>query len=164
MFRTESIEKLSKSHENTNEDAWKSQVTTSEPVNLFFEDNFESPESREKPQFEPLSDSEEYLAILQRRLSKLQNPKVLEQVRQKRDQCMRELLGTTTHTGLLTDSQLNLDASVGLSDNQTANEIIRFIKPEQPLTAGEVVPIIKHDQLEKKNEGDIEKSDSEVEK
>lgn len=163
MFSSDSIEQLNKSSEIVSADAWKEQSDISGPINLFFEDNFEANKEHPKPTFQPLDDSAEYLAILQRRLAKLQNPKVVDQLREKRDQCMRELLGGATPTGLLTDSQLNLEASIGLSDNQTASEIIRFIKPEQPLTAGEVVPIIKHDQLERSVE-DPEKSDSEVEK
>lgn len=164
MFSSESIEQLNKSSEIVSTDAWKEQSDISGSINLFFEDNFEG-NKEEKPKFEPLSDSAEYLSILQKRLARLQNPKVVEQLREKRDQCMRELLEGSTTTGLLTDSQLNLEASIGLTENQTANEIIRFIKPEQPLTAGEVVPIIKHDQLERSTgTEDPEKSDSEVEK
>lgn len=164
MFRSESIEQLNKSSVIVTTDAWKEQSDISEPINLFFEDNFEGNKEEKKPTFEPLSDSAEYLAILQRRLAKLQNPKVVEQLRDKRDQCMRELLEGATTTGLLTDSQLDLAANCQ-SDNQTANEIIRFIKPEQPLTAGEVVPIIKHDQLERSTGlEETDKSDSEVEK
>lgn len=164
MFRCESIEQLKKSSEIVATDAWKEKSDNSGPINLFFEDNFEGNKEKNHPTFEPLSDSAEYLAILERRLAKLQNPKVVEQLREKRDQCMRELLEGATTIGLLTDSQLNLEANCQ-SDNQTANEIIRFIKPEQPLTAGEVVPIIKHDQLEQ-NGGleETDKSDSEVEK
>lgn len=164
MFRSESIEQLNKSSVIVTTDAWKEQSVISEPINLFFEDNFEGHKEEKKPTFEPLSDSAEYLAILQRRLAKLQNPKVVEQLRDKRDQCMRELLEGATTTGLLTDSQIELEATCQ-SDNQTANEIIRFIKPEQPLTAGEVVPIIKHDQLERSTGlEETDKSDSEVEK
>lgn len=62
---------------------------------------------------------------------------------------MRNLLNN--QLSLRTDSDIELEESVG-SDLGRAQEIIRYIRPEQPLNVGEIVHIIEYDQLRKEEE------------
>lgn len=131
---------------------------TTSPVELFFEDNFS--QQQQAPvstrQFKRLDDSAQYLAILEAKLHKIKtDPRVLERLAARREQCMRELCEPGNGPGLLTDSQLSLDRSVGLFDDESkANDLVRRICPEQPLSAGEVVSIVKHDVLQIRHDED----------
>lgn len=49
------------------------------------------------------------------------------------------------NSGINSDHELELDQP--LNQNETASEIFRHIRPEQAQTVGEIVHIIKHDQL-----------------
>lgn len=170
MFRSESIDNLSNGNSNTtNGSAWpdenKEQIIDS--IGLQFEDNFQethSPTSStsNNQDFEKLPDSAEYLATLEKRLAKIKkNPDTIKQLQSRRELAFRELLESDAPSNtILTDSQLDLDATVQLTENRTANEIIRHIQPVQALTAGEVVPIIKHDHLRTKEEEEEEKTES----
>lgn len=128
---------------------------TTSPVELFFEDNFNSEQipqslaSSDKKEFKKLDDSAQYLAVLEAKLQKIKNdPRVLAQLAARREQCMRELC-TGSGPGALTDSQVSLDRPIGLFDDESkANDLVRRLKPEQPLSAGEVIPIVKHDVLQ----------------
>lgn len=161
MFSGESIDDLSNVSSNrTTCSAWpdenKEQIIDS--IGLQFEDNFHETHSLSNSgsnqNFVKLPDSEEYLAALEKRLAKIKkNPDTIKQLQTRRELAFRELLESDAPSNtILTDSQLDLDATVQLTENRTANEIIRHIQPVQALTAGEVVPIIKHDHLRSKEE------------
>lgn len=175
MFSGENIDDLSNVSSNRSTcSAWpdenKEQIIDS--IGLQFEDNFHETHSLSNSginqNFEKLPDSAEYLAALEKRLAKIKkNPDTIKQLQTRRELAFRELLESDAPSNtILTDSQLDLDATVQLTENRTANEIIRHIQPVQALTAGEVVPIIKHDHLRSKEEEEekIGSSDSCVDK
>lgn len=125
-------------------------------VDLFFEDNFSETQVQtvNNREFKKLDDSEQYLAVLEAKLNKIKNdPRVLAQLAERRAQCMRELC-EGSGAGTLTDSQLSLDKTVEtlFLEESRANDLVRRIRPEQALSAGEVVPIVKHDVLQIRNE------------
>nr|CAH7757622.1 unnamed protein product [Callosobruchus chinensis] len=97
-----------------------------------FEDNF-------IPPFTKLPDSEEYLAILEARLRKIkQDPNILAQLAAKKEECMRQLLN---RPGELDDEILSLEEPI---ENL---QILRTIAPQQAVTQGELVELLKYDQL-----------------
>ncbi|XP_055633115.1 uncharacterized protein LOC129773526 [Toxorhynchites rutilus septentrionalis] len=116
---------------------------------LQFEDNFEltdvcvsSHSSLQQPQDGRLPDSDSYLALLERKLSKLKtNPTVLEQLTERREACMQYLLNDS-QLSCRTDSDLNLEEPVN------NHELLRFIRPEQALSVAELVHLVKYDHLE----------------
>ncbi|KAL7011661.1 hypothetical protein ACKWTF_014377 [Chironomus riparius] len=111
-----------------------------------FEDNFVP-----KSEFQKLDDSEDYLKILENRLKKIkQNPSVLNQLKEKREELVGNLLNSST-TRITTDKDIELDESI------ESNKIISHLIPEQPQTIGEIAHLIKHDQLDlQKQEEDLE--------
>lgn len=110
-----------------------------------FEDNFEpfpsDPDS--------LPDSREYLEALEKKLEKLHtNSNILQELADRREHCLASLLrGSIT---LPTDIDCGLldGSDSDLSESRRGSEIVRHIIPEQPTNPGELVHIIKFDQLE----------------
>ncbi|XP_058449135.1 uncharacterized protein LOC131429103 [Malaya genurostris] len=125
----------------------------SESANLQFEDDFEAAvisssnygggsheNSSRQPQDNRLPDSDNYLAVLERKLKRLKtNPTVLQQLAERREVCMQYLLNDNDR---LSCADSELDEPVN------NNELLRFIKPEQPLSIAEVVNLVKYDHLE----------------
>ena len=111
-----------------------------------FEDNFVP-----KSEFQKLDDSEDYLKILENRLKKIkQNPTVLNQLKEKREELVGNLLNSST-TRITTDKDIELEEAI------ESNKIISHLIPEQPQTIGEIAHLIKHDQLDiQKQEEDQE--------
>lgn len=72
---------------------------------------------------------------------------VLEQLKEKREECINNLLnnsGTIT-----TEDDIELDRSI------EANKIVNHIIPQQAQSVGEIVHLVKHDQLDiQKQEGE----------
>ncbi|XP_059616070.1 uncharacterized protein LOC132261308 [Phlebotomus argentipes] len=112
-----------------------------------FEDNFQ-------PKSERLPDSQEYLDRLESKLRRIKkDPNVLRQLAEKREACLQSLL-VDCGDGVQANREidLNLDAPVNSTDFRAAQEIARFLRPEQALSVGEVVHLVKHDQLQVESE------------
>ncbi|GJQ80116.1 hypothetical protein Trydic_g19397 [Trypoxylus dichotomus] len=99
-----------------------------------FEDNF-------VPEITKLPDSEKYLAALEEKLHKIKlNPNVIEQLAQKREECLNQLLNGPE---CARSDDLSLDEPV------ESTAIMRTIMPQkQALTQGEIVELLKYDRLE----------------
>lgn len=120
-------------------------------ADLFFEDNFDP--NVDKPEFRPLDDTKQYLEVLERRLARIKNdPHLVAHLTAKRDDCMRILLGPNGDQVETSGSQIDLDQVVRAEVGGRLNELMRRVQPEQPLNLGEVVPIVRHDQLQRKTE------------
>ncbi|KAG5891517.1 hypothetical protein JTB14_014441 [Gonioctena quinquepunctata] len=106
-----------------------------------FEDNF-SPVPNNK-----LPDSEQYLAILEKKLHRIKNDtNILAQLGAKKEACMQQLLSGIDKAD---EEILNLDEPVPNS------QILRTIAPhKQALSQGEIVELVKYDQL-KEEENDL---------
>ncbi|KAJ8959113.1 hypothetical protein NQ318_022370 [Aromia moschata] len=130
-------------------DPWstcQANVTLPEIPITKFEDNF-TPNISDK-----LPDHEEYLAILEAKLKKLKSdPSVVAQLAAKREACMRDLL---TSAAYVEEELIELEEPVSNS------QLLRTIAPQkQALTQGEVVSLVKYDQL-KDDDSDPEVNDS----
>lgn len=78
----------------------------------------------------------------------------MHQLSARREQCLESLLrGSIT---LPTDSDFGLDDLPSDNSEIKTNEILRHIVPEQAVHPGELVHIIKHDQLEPKEQSEEE--------
>jgi len=115
---------------------------------LQFEDNFTSCTTGKSVQVNsssiqstiiPLDDTDSYLQGLERKLAKIKKTNLVKAISEKREDCMRTLL-TTEDT--VRDHLLELDTPVSNS------ELYRHLQPIHPLTVGETVHIVKHDQLD----------------
>jgi hypothetical protein len=95
-----------------------------------------------------LPDSQQYLDLLERRLQKIRKDNgILQQLTQKREECLAHLLNGDTGR-LNSDYDLELNAQVNSIENGVVLDLIRTMRPEQPLSMGEIVHIIEHDQLQ----------------
>ncbi|XP_055543876.1 uncharacterized protein LOC129729376 [Wyeomyia smithii] len=126
-----------------------SQRDDSDSPFLKFEDNFEPPKAPEQniqqPQEGRLPDSDNYLAVLERKLKRLKtNPSVLQQLAERREVCMQHLLNDSAF-GRSDPSDLEL---LELEEPVNNYELLRFIKPEQALSVAELVNLVKYDHLE----------------
>ncbi|RZF36758.1 hypothetical protein LSTR_LSTR005071 [Laodelphax striatellus] len=108
-----------------------------------FEDNFVIGRER-------LPDSEQYLASLESKLKKLKSTNskkagkdLLSSLEDSKKSCMYRLI--SGEVGNLTDQDINLDAPIDL--NSTAAWLKSHVNPEQALTVGELVELIKADYL-----------------
>lgn len=109
---------------------------------LQFEDNFE-PSSAVPDQQQRLADSDTYLAALERRLKRIKtNPTVLQQLAERREACMQQLLNDTSSN----NSYDQLDEPV------FNHELLRIIRPEQAISAAELAHLVKHDHLAEEHE------------
>lgn len=149
--------------------AWIEGAEEIKDVDKVFEDNFVSSKSG----FQKLGDSGEYLQILgissfytnfyqllinfcstESRLRKIKkDPSVLQQLKEKREECLNNLINDS-HS-FRSEQDFQLDESV------TPNEIVRHLIPEQAQTAGEVAHLIRYDLLDQQKQED-EESDPEV--
>lgn len=110
-----------------------------------FEDNFVD-------KIERLPDSDAYLATLERKLSKIKKTggitkkdqrDLLNSLEDSRKSCMYRLIAGETGTG--TDDDVDLDAPVNF--NSTTGWLKSQVNPEQPVTVGELVELVKADYL-----------------
>lgn len=106
-----------------------------------FEDNFE-PNDR-------LPDSVEYLASLEKKLTKLKERQsekdLVQSLQEKHKSCMLRLVSESSNTPV---SQEDLDLDAPVNSNHPAHVFLRHIAPErQAITLGELVELLKADQL-----------------
>lgn len=132
-------------------DPWCNPNPSSEPSDatqhqqLQFEDNFE-PSSAVPDQQQRLADSETYLAALERRLKRIKtNPTVLQQLAERREACMQQLLNDTSSAA----ASNNYDQ---LDEPVFNHELLRIIRPEQAISAAELAHLVKHDHLAEEHE------------
>lgn len=131
-------------------DPWCSPNPGSEPSDatqqqLQFEDNFE-PSSAVPDQQQRLADSDTYLAALERRLKRIKtNPTVLQQLAERREACMQQLLNDTSSAA----ASNNYDQ---LDEPVFNHELLRIIRPEQAISAAELAHLVKHDHLAEEHE------------
>lgn len=97
-----------------------------------------------------------------RRIKK--DPSVLRQLAEKREACLQSLL-VDCDSGVQENREidLNLDAPVSNTDFRPAQEIARFLHPEQALSVGEVVHLVKHDHLQVESEEEEQPKEAEAE-
>lgn len=132
-------------------DPWCNPNPGSEPSDatqqqqLQFEDNFE-PSSAVPDQQQRLADSDTYLAALERRLKRIKtNPTVLQQLAERREACMQQLLNDTSSVA----TSNNYDQ---LDEPVFNHELLRIIRPEQAISAAELAHLVKHDHLAEEHE------------
>lgn len=80
----------------------------------------------------------------------------MKQLSEKRESCMRNLLSG----GITIRDETDLQLEAPTADFGAATELLRHIKPEQPMSVGEIIHIIKHDQLQEEKEESDDHSDS----
>lgn len=137
--------------------AWLQEETkeANEIVEQNFEDNF-APNSTNTKEFKKLDDSEEYLFRLENKLKKIKkNSGVLSQLKEKRNECINNLLNNSTT--LTTDKDIELEESI------ESNKIISHLLPAQPHIKSEIVHLINHDQLDQQKQEDEEETEVKVE-
>ncbi|XP_022917041.1 coiled-coil domain-containing protein 32 [Onthophagus taurus] len=125
-------------------DPWNNSYSNSptECAQKNFEDDFQ-------PKiFEKLPDSDQYLASLEAKLHKIKTDQdVIKQLQQKREECMNQLLNNTQYSE---DVDLELDEPI------ESSTVLRAITPQkQALTQGEIVELVKYDQL-KEDDSEVE--------
>ncbi|XP_013106963.2 uncharacterized protein LOC106086724 [Stomoxys calcitrans] len=123
-------------------------TTFSNNNNTQEERNFSS--DNNKPEHQPLPDSQTYLKSLERKLSNLKkNSKLVDALTEKRNDCLRSLVQSdlSRNGSCNNDLLLELEASIGNTDSAVHN-LYRQIQPIQPVTVGETVHIVNYDQLE----------------
>ncbi|XP_017091955.2 uncharacterized protein [Drosophila bipectinata] len=121
-----------------------------------FEDNFASngPETNangKKEGHEPLPDSSEYLKLLERKLTRVQKGnKLLDSLRDKRQDCMRGLLASEGVPVSIFEQFLELETPI------ESGRLHRHLLPVQAVNVGETVHIVDHDELQQKEEDNLE--------
>ncbi|KAK7872086.1 hypothetical protein R5R35_004569 [Gryllus longicercus] len=116
---------------------------------------------------EKLPDSEEYLATLERKLAKLKERQskkdLVESLEETRKSCMLRLV-----TEGIAGVQEDLDLDIPVNNSHASSTLLRHIAPErQALTLGELVELLKADQLSEKlaeDNSDIEVSSEDPQK
>ncbi|KAL3274679.1 hypothetical protein HHI36_016058 [Cryptolaemus montrouzieri] len=104
-------------------------VTVLESLSLKFEDNFSPTVSQTLP------DSDQYLAHLESKLAKLQNESnIIQQLIAKKEACMHQLL---IGENLVEDTSFDIPV----------NNLKNLLSSRQALNQGEIVNLLKHDQL-----------------
>jgi peptidoglycan hydrolase CwlO-like protein len=80
------------------------------------------------------------------RLKKIKkNSSVLSQLKEKREECINNLLNASQTIN--TDKDFELESEI-----EAANKIISHLIPKQPQTVGEIAHLIKHDHLNQQKE------------
>lgn len=132
-------------------DPWCNPNPGSEPSDatqqqLQFEDNFEP--SSAVPDQQRLADSDTYLAALERRLKRIKtNPTVLQQLAERREACMQQLLNDTSSVAASNNNSYDQ-----LDEPVFNHELLRIIRPEQAISAAELAHLVKHDHLAEEHE------------
>jgi len=116
-----------------------------------FEDNF-----TEINKIEKLPDSDVYLASLERKLARIKSGKgnkktegkdLIKCLEESNDSCMYRLIAGNSFS--LSDQDLQLDAPPNFKLSS------KWLNPEQALTAGELVELVKADYLAQSNSEEI---------
>ncbi|XP_017131478.1 uncharacterized protein LOC108148778 [Drosophila elegans] len=118
-----------------------------------FEDNFTPPptgkegnaekDAKINEGHEPLPDSSDYLKLLERKLARVQKGnKLLDNLRDKREDCMRGLLSSEGVPISIFEQFLELDAPI------ESGRLHRHLLPVQAVNVGETVCIVNHDALQ----------------
>ncbi|KAH8241974.1 hypothetical protein KR038_007173 [Drosophila bunnanda] len=124
-----------------------------------FEDNFTpAPESTTPAKdaecptgHEPLPDSSDYLKLLERKLARVQKGnKLLDNLRDKRQDCMRGLLESEGVPNSIFEQFLELDTPI------ESGRLHRHLLPVQAVNVGETVYIVDHDALQRSEEEEEE--------
>lgn len=91
-------------------------------------------------------------SLAEHKLKRLQsNTTVLQQLRDRREHCIERLLasdGPLEHR----ISDLELDQPLSAASEGPQQQLLRIINPQQPLTVGEVLHLVKHDELQEEEE------------
>ncbi|KAH8417558.1 hypothetical protein KR222_001862, partial [Zaprionus bogoriensis] len=97
---------------------------------------------------QPLPDSANYLQLLERKLKKVQKgSKLLDSLQEKKQDCMRNLLGSNGAAPATTLEQLlELDTPI------ESGRLHRHLLPVQAVTVGETLHIVAHDALEQQQQ------------
>ncbi|KAH8363348.1 hypothetical protein KR084_008735, partial [Drosophila pseudotakahashii] len=117
-----------------------------------FEDNFTTPPGKEsnlekEVKIEPLPDSSDYLKLLERKLARVQKGnKLLDNLRDKRQDCMRGLLSSEGVPISIFEQFLELDAPI------ESGRLHRHLLPIQAVNVGETFHILEHDALQQSAE------------
>ncbi|XP_073817868.1 uncharacterized protein [Musca autumnalis] len=113
--------------------------------------------SGNKPEHQPLPDSQTYLKGLERKLDKLKkNSKLVDALSEKREDCLRSLIQSDL-SGNNSNNDLLLELEASLNTDSAVHNLYRQIQPVQAVTVGETVHIVKYDQLEEQRlEADAE--------
>ncbi|XP_030369951.1 uncharacterized protein LOC115620714 [Scaptodrosophila lebanonensis] len=115
----------------------------SRPVTHSPVDNNNDEESNATCPLQHLPDSANYLQLLERKLAKVQKgAKLLDSLQEKRQDCMRSLLGSNGVPATTLEQLLELDVPI------ESGRLQRHLLPVQAVTAGEKLHIIQHDALE----------------
>ena len=125
-----------------------------------FDDSFVQHSSTLPKPYEPLPDSAEYLAGLEKKLDKIQKKKdsLLKDLKEKRQDEMRRLLDSELSYPNTHSDFLNSDPDTPISENA----IVRRLAPhKQALTEEEKLSLLKEDQLRKTLEQQEEIDDQE---
>ena len=106
--------------------------------------------------FAKLSDSENYLTILENKLKNLEKRKGEKGYQQNKEVILGTLLRSESKQilGILSDSDINLDQEV------ETNQVFRQIVPQQPLTVGETVLLVNSDVLDETYSESIEEQET----
>ncbi|KAH8382215.1 hypothetical protein KR009_002413, partial [Drosophila setifemur] len=114
-----------------------------------FEDNFTANGNNEG--VEPLPDSSDYLKLLERKLARVQKGnKLLDNLRDKRQDCMRGLLASEGVPISIFEQFLELDTPI------ESGRLHRHLLPVQAINVGETVNIVEHDALQRTEEEEQE--------
>ena len=105
--------------------------------------------------FAKLPDSDEYLKILENKLKNLEKKKGQKGFEEKKEDILGNLLRSESKQllGILSESDINLDQAVD------TNQVLRQLVPQQPLTVGEIIPLVDSDVLDKTFSESIEEDE-----
>jgi len=105
-----------------------------------------------------------FVFIVEQKLRKIKNnTSILKQLQERREYCLENLLNTDIN--ITTDNDLKLDCPIQSDFGNKGGELLRYINPEQPITHGEIIHIIKYDQLDEEinnKQNDIDSDQSEI--
>lgn len=125
-------------------------ISSTVAAQLQFEDNFEPAVGDQQPRDGRLPDSDIYLAALERRLKRIKtNPTVLQQLVERREACMQQLLNDNAAAPVYEE----------LDEPVFNHELLRIIRPEQALSAAELAHLVKHDHCEGENQEEQQQQD-----
>lgn len=93
-----------------------------------------------------------WIIFTESRLRKIKkDPTVLQQLKEKREECFNNLLNNSF--SITTEQDFELDEGV------KPNEILRHLIPAQAQTIGEIAHLIRHDQLDQQKQENEDNSE-----
>lgn len=72
------------------------------------------------------------------------DPSVLKQLKEKREECFKNLLNNSF--------TIRSEQDLELEEEVNSNKIISHLIPAQPQTAGEIAHLVKHDELDQQKQ------------